>query len=115
MPIGASGSSTISANDCVPAGGSFHVSAGEIFFPVHVYLAGMDWPLPNASLLSSIDISASVGSVVGVSFDVHDKTMVISTRQRKKIRFMKYLPVVLHRTAGQNLIQMQAMEFEIRS
>src|SRR5258706_14467132 len=52
FPPGASGSSTISAKDCVPAGGSVHVSAGEIFLPIQVYFAGMDCPFANASLVS---------------------------------------------------------------
>src|SRR5574339_10785 len=63
VPIGASGSSTISANDCVPAGGSLHARAGEIFLPVQAYLAGMDCPFVNASLVSSRDMAASVAGV----------------------------------------------------
>ena len=51
VPIGASGSSTMSAKDCVPAGGSFQASAGEMFFPLQEYLAGMDCPFMNASLV----------------------------------------------------------------
>src|SRR5258705_6133873 len=60
VPIGASGSSTMSANDCVPVGGSFHASAGEMFFPTHEYLAGMDCPFANASLVNVRDMVASV-------------------------------------------------------
>src|SRR6266498_1525751 len=70
VPAGASGSSTISANDPVPAGGSFHVRAGEMFLPVQVYFAGMDCPLANASLLISIAIAASVASFVDISVGV---------------------------------------------
>jgi len=60
VPIGASGSSTVSAKDCVLAGGSFHASAGEMFFPTHEYFAGMDCPFANASLVKVRDMVASV-------------------------------------------------------
>src|SRR6266498_1976226 len=70
VPAGASGSSTMSANDPAPVGGSFHVRAGEMFLPVQVYFAGMDCPLANASLLISIDIAASVASFVDISVGV---------------------------------------------
>jgi hypothetical protein len=50
----------MSAKDCVPAGGSFHASAGEMFFPTHEYLAGMDCPFANASLVKVRDMVASV-------------------------------------------------------
>src|ERR671924_1974501 len=60
VPIGASGSSTISANDCVPAGGPLQAKAGEIFLPVQAYLAGMDCPFTNASLVNVRDIVVSV-------------------------------------------------------
>src|SRR5512139_3208567 len=59
VPIGASGSSTMRAKDCVPEGGSFQARAGEIFLPVQAYLAGMDCPFMNASLVSSRDMVAS--------------------------------------------------------
>src|SRR5687767_14581387 len=81
---GASGSSMIRANDSVPAGGSFHARAGEIFLPVQAYLAGMDCPFTNASLVSVRDMVASVegvsdagdaamdsGAAVGVPAGVH--------------------------------------------
>jgi hypothetical protein len=60
VPTGASGSSTINAKDCVPAGGSFQARAGEMFLPMQEYFAGMDCPLVNASLVNLKDISASV-------------------------------------------------------
>src|SRR5688572_22208655 len=63
VPIGASGSSMIRAKDCVPEGGSFQARAGEIFLPVQAYLAGMDWPFRNASLVSARDMVASVEGV----------------------------------------------------
>src|ERR1051325_655351 len=60
VPAGASGSSTISARDLVPAGGSFQARAGEIFFPTHEYFAGIDCPVANASLVKVRDMVASV-------------------------------------------------------
>ena len=55
----------INAKDCVPAGESFQARAGEMFLPTHEYLAGMDCPFVNASLVNLKDISASVvGSIV---------------------------------------------------
>src|SRR4026208_2361836 len=63
VPIGASGSSTRRAKDFVPAGGSFQVRAGEMFFPTHEYLAGMDCPFANASLVNVRDMVASVAGI----------------------------------------------------
>jgi hypothetical protein len=85
------------AKDCVPAGGSFHVSAGEMLRPIQEYFAGIDCPFANASLLSSRDMSASVVSVVLV--DVHDETMMMVVRNSNKRRFIESLLVSLHRTA----------------
>ena len=50
----------------MPAGGSVHARAGEIFLPMQEYLAGMDCPLLNASLVSWRDMfaSAEVGTAV---------------------------------------------------
>jgi hypothetical protein len=84
------------AKDCVPAGGSFHASAGETFFPVQAYFAGMDCPFVNASLVSSRDMVASIagvskvatgsvaiiGSDMGVVEDVH---AAITTASRRDI------------------------------
>src|SRR5262245_28946839 len=67
VPIGASGSSTISARDFVPAGGSFQERPGEMFLPMQEYLAGMDCPFANASLVKLRDM---VASVEGISFAV---------------------------------------------
>jgi hypothetical protein len=53
----------MSAKDCVPEGGSFQARAGEIFLPVQAYLAGMDCPFTNASLVSARDMAASVEGV----------------------------------------------------
>jgi hypothetical protein len=39
------------------------VRAGEIFLPVQAYLAGMDCPFRNASLVSVSDMAASVAGV----------------------------------------------------
>src|SRR5512139_2366818 len=73
VPPGASGSSMMSAKDWVPAGGSFHASAGEMSLPVQAYLAGMDCPFVNASLVSSRDMLASVA---GISDDLADSVAV---------------------------------------
>jgi hypothetical protein len=51
------------AKDCVPEGGSVQARAGEIFLPVQAYLAGMDCPFMNASLVSVRDMVASVEGV----------------------------------------------------
>jgi hypothetical protein len=56
----------MSANDCVPEGGSFQKRAGEMFLPVQAYFAGMDCPFTNASLVSSRDIVASVAGISDV-------------------------------------------------
>jgi hypothetical protein len=70
----------MSAKVCVPAGGSFHASAGEMFFPTHEYFAGMDCPFTNASLVSSRDMVASVAGVsdsgVVVAEDVQDASIM---------------------------------------
>src|SRR5919197_2263590 len=70
VPMGASGSSTINAKDFVPAGGSFHARAGEIFLPMQEYLAGMDCPFANASLVRLRDM---VASIVGDSEVIEDE------------------------------------------
>jgi hypothetical protein len=51
------------AKDFVPAGGSSQVMAGEMFFPTHEYLAGMDCPFANASLVNVRDMVASVAGI----------------------------------------------------
>jgi hypothetical protein len=48
------------AKDFVPAGGSLQDRVGEMFFPTHEYLAGMDCPFANASLVKVRDMVASV-------------------------------------------------------
>ena len=63
VPIGASGSSTMRAKDFVPAGESFQARAGEMFLPTHEYLAGMDCPFVNASLVNVRDMVASVTGI----------------------------------------------------
>jgi len=63
VPIGASGSSTMRAKDFVLAGGSSQARAGEMFFPMHEYLAGMDCPFANASLVKVRDMVASVAGI----------------------------------------------------
>jgi len=64
----------MSAKDCVPAGGSFHASAGEMFLPIQEYFAGMACPFTNASLVISRDMVASIAGASGgvVAADVHD-------------------------------------------
>jgi hypothetical protein len=90
VPIGASGSSTIKAKDCVLAGGSFHARAGEIFLPMQEYFAGMDCPFPNASLVSSRDMVASVvaGDSVVLAADAH---AVITAASRLDIKQQKII------------------------
>jgi hypothetical protein len=88
-------------------GGSFHVRAGEIFFPIQEYFAGMDCPFVNASLVSSRDIVASgegdsdaADSVivdvtgVGVREDAQDATTTLSMidiTQMKIINLISFL------------------------
>jgi hypothetical protein len=50
VPRGASGSSTISASACVPAGTAVQNSAGETSSPSQVWRRGISSPYPNASL-----------------------------------------------------------------
>ena len=91
----------MSAKDCVPAGGSFHASAGEMFFPTHEYFAGMDCPFANASLVKVRDMVASValdsdsgvdvaeGWAVVVPEDVQDARIIeINIKLVKMIRLI---------------------------
>ena len=71
----------MSAKDCVPAGGSFHASAGEIFFPTHEYLAGMDCPFANASLVKVRDMVASVAG--DFDLDVGSEKVGVRSLQKK--------------------------------
>src|SRR5574338_316580 len=91
VPMGASGSSTISAKDWVPAGASSQARAGEMFLPLQEYFAGIDCPLTNASLVSSRDMIASfegVSEVVGSSAvargsgDAHDVIRLASSKNK---------------------------------
>src|SRR4026208_1491370 len=77
VPMGASGSSMISAKDCVPAGGSFHARGGETLRPMQEYLAGMDCPLANASLVT-VNWLATAASVCVVPVAQADKIIVIT-------------------------------------
>src|SRR5687767_3175943 len=99
VPTGASGSSMISAKDCVPAGGSFHASGGEMLRPTHEYLVGMDCPLANASLVmvSWFVTAASVGVVF---FPQADNTMLIATISRKIFLIPVNHLFLPHRIAG---------------
>jgi len=89
VPIGASGSSTMSAKDCVAAGGSFHVSPGEIFFPTHEYLAGMDCPFANASLVKVRDMVASVAVDSDPDMDVPESWGVVVAEDEQAVRKME--------------------------
>jgi hypothetical protein len=77
----------ISAKDCVPAGGSFHASAGERFFPTHEYFAGMDCPFANASLVNVRDIVASVA--VDSDVDVAESWAVVVVEDEQDARVME--------------------------
>lgn len=76
----------MSAKDCVPAGGSPHESAGEMFLPLHVYFTGMDAPLANASLVrvSEFATIASVGS----AGDEQAENKTVKVKRRIKICFI---------------------------
>src|SRR4051812_20151722 len=52
VPLGASGSSTMSANEAVPNGAPLQVSGGEIFSPSQEYCFGIDTFARNAELVS---------------------------------------------------------------
>jgi hypothetical protein len=77
----------MSAKDCVPAGGSLQAKAGEIFRPVQAYLAGMDCPFTNASLVKVRDM---VVSMAGISADGGDVALsaqdVIRSASKKSTR-----------------------------
>ena len=53
VPTGASGSSAMRANDCVPAGASFHCNAGETSAPSQLYFLGIAPPSANAVVFSA--------------------------------------------------------------
>ena len=99
----------MSAKDFMPAGGSVQASAGEIFFPTHEYLAGMDCPFANASLVKVRDMVASVpidsdSDVVvdswGVAEDVQDARMMdINDKLVKVNRLILSFLFLLHETA----------------
>src|SRR4030095_7514687 len=89
VPIGASGSSTMSAKDCVPAGGSFHASAGEMFFPIHEYFAGMDCPFANASLVNVRDMVASVAADSDSDVDIAEGWGVVVTEDVQDAMIME--------------------------
>jgi hypothetical protein len=78
----------MSAKDCVPAGGSFHASAGEMFFPTHEYLAGMDCPFANASLVSVRDMVASVADDSNSDVDVIETWDVVVAEEVQDARIM---------------------------
>ena len=121
VPIGASGSSTIRAKDFVPAGGSFQARAGEMFFPMQEYFAGMDCPFTNASLVNVRAIFASVAGIsdgmvgwdgvgdsgttgdsrVAVPEGVHDAIMMASrmNSNSKTLYLMRNPLFLLHRIA----------------
>jgi hypothetical protein len=104
----------MSAKDCVPVGGSFQLRAGEIFFPVQAYFAGMDCPFTNASLVSARDIVTSVetvtdvvdgwgvimgsGDSAAVTAGAHDAIVTASSKNRNQEKitgFMTDLPFLL--------------------
>lgn len=58
VPIGASGSSAITAMDLVPAGVLLQDSAGETSAPEHVNRAGISLPFGNAAVDSTIDMKS---------------------------------------------------------
>src|SRR6478672_5919638 len=55
----------------VPAGGSSHLSAGDLFAPSQLYCSGIGWPSWNASLvrLSLARVAFSTAVPPFVSFD----------------------------------------------
>ena len=61
MPIGASGSSAISAKLLVFAGAFVHVSGGEMSLPWQVYFRGIGWPSEKAVLVMGRFISFLCG------------------------------------------------------
>jgi hypothetical protein len=77
----------MSAKDCVPAGGSFHARAGEMFFPTHEYFAGMDCPFANASLVNVRDMVASVAGDSAV--DVAEGWGVVVAEDVQDTRIME--------------------------
>src|SRR6202007_300306 len=66
-PPGASGSSTVSASDFVPAGIPAIVSGGLTFAPSQVYFAGIAPLFGNAELDSVIPCGVPVGAAASVA------------------------------------------------
>jgi len=63
VPPGASGSSSISANDCVPSGTPVQLSSGDMSAPSQLYITGI---VPSSSnAVEVITISSGSGGVVG--------------------------------------------------
>jgi hypothetical protein len=79
----------MSAKDRVPAGGSSHASPGEIFFPLHEYLAGMDCPFANASLVNLKDIGTSVAVDSDPDMDVPEGWGVVVAEDEQAVRRME--------------------------
>ena len=77
------------AKDWVPAGGSFQASAGEMFFPTHEYLAGMDCPFANASLVNVRDMVTSVAGDSDSGEDVAEGWSVVVTEDEQDARIME--------------------------
>jgi hypothetical protein len=76
----------MSAKDWVPAGGSFHASAGEMFFPTHEYFAGIDCPFANASLVNVRDMVASVAVDSDSDIDVAEGCAVVVVEDEQDVR-----------------------------
>src|SRR5947207_15530517 len=64
VPLGASGSSTTTANEVDPAGGSDHASGGDTFSPEQVKRTGMVAPSAKAELVTVRRAAAPAGGVV---------------------------------------------------
>jgi hypothetical protein len=57
VPLGASGSSTISANECTAGETPLQLSAGDKSAPLHVCLFEISPPFANAVVFSARDIA----------------------------------------------------------
>lgn len=57
VPLGASGSSTISANECAAGETPSQISAGDKSAPQHVYFLGISLPFANTVAFSTRDIA----------------------------------------------------------
>src|SRR3990170_3710131 len=116
-PLGASGSSMISANDCVPSGTSLQERAGETSSPSQVNRVGIGWSASNASLRtakamtpsSSTGVSVTEGVSVGVPFPPPQAAMSSPTASKPQ-RTNPIAPLKIARRFQTNLLALRPID-----